>query len=749
MIEKVKRIYPIGCILLFVSSFLLLFTGQRFVADMEFLFTVLTQTVIAKHIGFFGNFWNAFTGCGVPFFPQPWSKFCLMLNIFFQFFDLKTAYLFFLICDFIIAYFAFYYLARYFFKERYIATFLSLLYISSGMLYGYFTTNYLYVEYFMIGPLMIVILHKYIEKKNILYLVLLAILNIYTNLGLNIIGIATIYFLLNLFIIVFIYEKYKRISKIIYYLFVINIVLITTNLFKIISTLQYYFSEGARLPLSYLTGGLLSYFVCPLNFLFLSGHFPINIHYLSFFLLMSYFFYSKNSVEKASFMVFIFFIGIIYISYAILFILDINFVKSLSLYKILWGAHIPGTLMLGTGVRAFICSADKKKEYKAFILFAVLWISLFLLYAVKKHSFNIEIIENIKWPLIFGLTFFLFIFISKNIKVRKICAIVIILIYGMFFIHNSDSNWQTDNTYQNTYLSNLNGEILQTLGVESHNNFIHEKIGDIYRIIGYKDKNPGILDYIGKEIPFFSIGNYPMLFGVSSVHNHENVFLKRYAAFIKILETSEDIKRQEIDGNVLLSPLFPLLNVKYLFTYDDIDIKEFSLHKKLSDGKTKIYKNNNLLPRIFAVGDFIPYKSEEDFIKILNERNVNFAKTVLIGDYTQDINKYAEIIDYKINSIRYENDLIKIDLNTSSSCFLVVLDNYYPGWKAYINGKETRIHPAYMTFRTIYLPQAGSYQIEFRYRPTFFKVGILIAMAVFAFLFLMLFNRNRKNYKKA
>ena len=53
---------------------------------------------------------------------------------------------------------------------------------------------------------------------------------------------------------------------------------------------------------------------------------------------------------------------------------------------------------------------------------------------------------------------------------------------------------------------------------------------------------------------------------------------------------------------------------------------------------------------------------------------------------------------------------------------LVLSDMYYPGWKAFVDGEETKIYRADYTFRAIPL-NAGTHQVEFVYDPISFKVG--------------------------
>jgi uncharacterized membrane protein YfhO len=55
---------------------------------------------------------------------------------------------------------------------------------------------------------------------------------------------------------------------------------------------------------------------------------------------------------------------------------------------------------------------------------------------------------------------------------------------------------------------------------------------------------------------------------------------------------------------------------------------------------------------------------------------------------------------------------------------LVLSDTFYPGWKAFVDGKEEKILRANYNFRAVPLT-AGTHRVEFVYDPLSFKLGAL------------------------
>ena len=76
--------------------------------------------------------------------------------------------------------------------------------------------------------------------------------------------------------------------------------------------------------------------------------------------------------------------------------------------------------------------------------------------------------------------------------------------------------------------------------------------------------------------------------------------------------------------------------------------------------------------------------------------------------------------------------------------WLVLRDNYFPGWKAEVDGAPARILRADYAFRAVAL-SAGSHRVVFRYRPESFYWGIGVSLAALATAAGIALTRLRKN----
>jgi uncharacterized membrane protein YfhO len=108
---------------------------------------------------------------------------------------------------------------------------------------------------------------------------------------------------------------------------------------------------------------------------------------------------------------------------------------------------------------------------------------------------------------------------------------------------------------------------------------------------------------------------------------------------------------------------------------------------------------------------------------VMNERNyVDYFKgTKFNGEFKKDSLASIQLVSYKPNHLKYVS-------NNSNEGFAVFSEMYYQnGWKATIDGKETKIHRANYVLRALQIP-AGKHTIEFKFEPQVVKTGSTIAL---------------------
>lgn len=193
-----------------------------------------------------------------------------------------------------------------------------------------------------------------------------------------------------------------------------------------------------------------------------------------------------------------------------------------------------------------------------------------------------------------------------------------------------------------------------------------------------------------------------------------------------------------------------LLGVKYVLdrvenasTQKEFPQERFSLIYE-KDG-WKIFENKKALPRVFLVSKYKVAKTSREFEKIFFAKDFNPLKTIILEEELienfDDSNHRSSL-----ELVSYTPNKIKIKTNVDGSRLLFLSDTYYPGWKVYVDGKETKIYRANYAFRAVVV-NAGKHDVKFIYEPTSFKLGYIVSFVslVFAGVWLLTIKKNKHN----
>src|SRR5262249_45475858 len=77
--------------------------------------------------------------------------------------------------------------------------------------------------------------------------------------------------------------------------------------------------------------------------------------------------------------------------------------------------------------------------------------------------------------------------------------------------------------------------------------------------------------------------------------------------------------------------------------------------------------------------------------------------------------------------VRDDPEHIVIDVDAPARGFLLLADQYYPGWRATVNGDAVPIQRGNYIFRLVEVP-AGSSRVELRFRPLSVAVGGVLSL---------------------
>ncbi len=200
---------------------------------------------------------------------------------------------------------------------------------------------------------------------------------------------------------------------------------------------------------------------------------------------------------------------------------------------------------------------------------------------------------------------------------------------------------------------------------------------------------------------------------------------------------------------------FDFLGVKYILT-ENYNFSSISSSPKYNlpvvfNFHDDVYINENVdaFPRAYLVTQYQvtdSYISAQNVIKdpgfdlrhkVILEENLSPDQGNSLNSSVLNENSNASIVSYTPNKVI-------IHTISNSDSLLILTDVYYPGWKAFVDGKETPIYRGDGLVRTIFVP-SGIHTIEFSYLPQSFIVGSVTSLLTAGlFLGFLIYRRKTK-----
>lgn len=195
-----------------------------------------------------------------------------------------------------------------------------------------------------------------------------------------------------------------------------------------------------------------------------------------------------------------------------------------------------------------------------------------------------------------------------------------------------------------------------------------------------------------------------------------------------------------INSNSLakMKTLLDMLNVKYVLAPGSIELPGYAMVQG-GPGTSRLYVNNNYLPRAFLVKKFRVLQSDKDFALAVTDPNFNPRQMLLIEKVPVSalaLGKEPTRPDHKpeVKVVSYENNRILLEVSTPEAAFLFMSEAYYPGWKAYVDGRQEEILRANYAFRAIPVGP-GTHRVEVVMQPLSFKIGLAVSGLTIVLLF--------------
>ncbi len=247
--------------------------------------------------------------------------------------------------------------------------------------------------------------------------------------------------------------------------------------------------------------------------------------------------------------------------------------------------------------------------------------------------------------------------------------------------------------------------------------------------------------------------NLPEYFRWFSTDGYSNLSSSRYAELLSTIANKGKlggiIRRSDTDlyemseidplnsSNPYRLRIMSLFGVKYILEskkgeYTDLQSTEKRFPPEMfttvwEDSTWRIWQYRQALPRVMFLRSYIVRSDPQQIIDTLYDPAVRLDSTVVLErvpvvpalpKYSGDQASSATITSYGLNTVT-------VSIASPVSGFVVLTDNYYPGWTATIDGKPTELYRADYTLRAVEAPE-GKHTVVFTYTPITLTIGEIV-----------------------
>ena len=219
-------------------------------------------------------------------------------------------------------------------------------------------------------------------------------------------------------------------------------------------------------------------------------------------------------------------------------------------------------------------------------------------------------------------------------------------------------------------------------------------------------------------------------YGIQEPRSYDAMGISSYGLVQSALGNFENLFQVVTSVN---EEMASFLNVKYVMCARDRDLWRAIRVRYperyrcvYADRSVCIFENRSCLPRAFLVPRVRVAASDDEVLKELP--GLDFRSEALVTDRDVPIFQAGDLSNSSCAITRYRPRAIDLKIRAGGPCYLILSDNYFPGWRAFIDDREATIYRANGSFRLVPVSTAGDHNLRFYYSPSSFKIGVGISL---------------------
>jgi hypothetical protein len=180
--------------------------------------------------------------------------------------------------------------------------------------------------------------------------------------------------------------------------------------------------------------------------------------------------------------------------------------------------------------------------------------------------------------------------------------------------------------------------------------------------------------------------------------------------------------------------LLRALNVRYVISFRELKAAGLTLSRRIPEQYSWLYEVTEPVPRAYIATTSLQETQPAKIIRLISDPQFD-PRTQVVVDKPIMLDKEANLEDVA-QITHYGSSRVVIEAATSGAGILVLADSYYPGWRVFVDGRESKILRANYFFRGVEL-SPGEHHVEFEYGPWSFTLGLRISLLTIVLLVLV------------
>jgi uncharacterized membrane protein YfhO len=182
------------------------------------------------------------------------------------------------------------------------------------------------------------------------------------------------------------------------------------------------------------------------------------------------------------------------------------------------------------------------------------------------------------------------------------------------------------------------------------------------------------------------------------------------------------------------SRILDLLNIRFVLTRESrpLPAPKFIFRNDLEDG-THVYENRNVLPRFHLVNQLRYAKNLDEALSTMRADSFDPAQIAVVEMYSGPDPDASPPVPGTVRTLRYQDREFELETVALHAAFLVTSEAYYPGWRAWIDGRAQDLVLTNGAFRGLPVP-SGRHTIKMLFAPPVLWRGAAISILAFLLL---------------